>query len=288
MNKLADLKLKKTFLLIFLLFAAGLGKKMGIPKLQSRSFLRNMVKINIIATYMNDIGRQRITKYVSKKFEESSKMSKQFNKEMHKIKQLTKMIASENEKSSEGKMDLQAKNEDNQINEKTQSNVCVGEQIDESAVNKDKEKDDAKGKDKDMSVHCVRKAIELKSLFYTINRILHKYHLSKCCSKYKCTSTKSLLKTKEKVDVNTEEQQKANSSSTSISMQQIANDVKITSFYNSIKTNLIAQRSYGKRVNEVHGFKEVLQNKASTNVTYRFVRGYKLNLYIFFYENLHL
>ncbi|KOC70674.1 General transcription factor 3C polypeptide 1 [Habropoda laboriosa] len=70
-----------------------LAKIMGLTKLQSRTILRNMVKTNIVATYMNDIGRQRLTKYVSKRYEKSSKLSKQFKEEMHKIKELTKQIA---------------------------------------------------------------------------------------------------------------------------------------------------------------------------------------------------
>ncbi|KOX75217.1 General transcription factor 3C polypeptide 1 [Melipona quadrifasciata] len=71
----------------------SLAKIMGLTKLQSRTILRNIVKTNIVATYMNDIGRQRLTKYVSKKYEKASKLSKQFKKEIHKIKELTKQIA---------------------------------------------------------------------------------------------------------------------------------------------------------------------------------------------------
>lgn len=234
--------------------------------------------MKIIATYMNDIGRQRITKYVSKKFEKSSNLSKQFNKEMHKIKQLTKMMGKKKKK----KVDLQAKksrvkHKDDQTNEKSHSNVRAN-QIDEFVVKKDKEKNKNKNENKNTSTkktHYVRKAVELKNLFYVTNRILHKYQLSKCCFKYQCTmqSTQSLvIKTKEKVNINAKKQ-KAKSSSSSISMQQIANDAKATSFYNSIKTNLIAQKSYRaeKGVNEVLGFKEVLKSKTS-NVTYRFAR----------------
>ncbi|KAK9307679.1 hypothetical protein QLX08_002085 [Tetragonisca angustula] len=75
----------------------SLAKIMGLTKLQSRTILRNIVKTNIVATYMNDIGRQRLTKYVSKKYEKASKLSKQFKKEIHKIKELTKQIAIESD-----------------------------------------------------------------------------------------------------------------------------------------------------------------------------------------------
>lgn len=229
--------------------------------------------MKIIATYMNDMGRQRITKYVSKKFEKSSNMSKQFNKEMHKIKQLTKMI-SESEENLNNKEDLQAekpnaKQEDDETNKKSHSDICVN-QVDQSAVNEDKET--GQNKNKNNTTHYIRKAIELKNLFYTVNRILYKYRLAKCRSKYKCTSTQSLLiRTKEKVNTNAEEQ-KVKSNSPSISIQQIANDAKATSLYNNIKMNLTAQKSRRaeKGVSEILGFKEVLQSKTS-NVTYRFV-----------------
>jgi len=229
--------------------------------------------MKIIATYMNDMGRQRITKYVSKKFEKSSNMSKQFNKEMHKIKQLTKMIANESKKNLKNKANLQVEkdheDDQNDQNNKFHSDVRVN-QIEKSVVNKDEDKNE----DEKPNIHCIRKAIELKNLFYTVNRILHKYHLLKCRSKYKCTSTQSLLvKTKEKVNA---EEQKVKPSGSSISMQQIANDAKATSLYNSIKMNLTAQKPYrsGKGVSEVLGFKEVLRNNEknkTSNVTYRFV-----------------
>ncbi|XP_034950383.1 general transcription factor 3C polypeptide 1 [Chelonus insularis] len=69
-----------------------LAKKMGVTKLHARSTLKNLSKLGLIGTYMNDIGRQRLTKYVSKKFEKNSKISKQYHKEIHKMKELTKNI----------------------------------------------------------------------------------------------------------------------------------------------------------------------------------------------------
>lgn len=248
---------------------AYLGKQMGLTKLQSRTFLRNMVKIGIIAKYMNDMGRQRITKYVSKKFEKSSKMSKQFNKEMHKIKELTKSITSETEGN---KVASQVKDEkpsvsyeDDQTSQKSDHQVDQIN-VDAPIVNKSKEEN--------KDIDCIKKDIELKN--YTINRILHKYQLSKFKSKYKRTSSQPLLvKTKNKSDINAKKQRvKPNGSSTS--MQQIANDAKASSFYNSIKTNLIAQKPVrtGKGVGEVFGFMEVMQNseKNTSNITYRLLR----------------
>ncbi|XP_015124460.1 general transcription factor 3C polypeptide 1 [Diachasma alloeum] len=67
-----------------------LGKSMGVTKLQSRTIFRNLAKMHVVGIYMNDMGRQRITKYVSKRFEKNSRISKQFKTEMTKMKALTK------------------------------------------------------------------------------------------------------------------------------------------------------------------------------------------------------
>ncbi|XP_057333470.1 general transcription factor 3C polypeptide 1 [Microplitis mediator] len=67
-----------------------LGVQMGMTKLQSRTILRNLSKLNVIGTYMDDSGRQRIGKFVSKKFEKGSTISKQFNSEIRKMKKLAK------------------------------------------------------------------------------------------------------------------------------------------------------------------------------------------------------
>lgn len=246
-----------------------------------------MVKMGIIATYMNDMGRQRITKYVSKKFEKNSKMSKQFNKEMHKIKELTKKIASENEENMKNKTNLQPENEDPSAkeheNDQTSQKFYSDDQVNQidvhtSLVDKDK------SEDKDADAHRVRESAELKSLFYTVNRILHKYRLSKFRSKYKCTSSQSLLKITISNDDTKEQRTKTDASI--VSIQQIANDAKATSFYNSIKTNLTAQKltsaSTGNGDNEIFGFMEVVKNnekKNISNITYRYrVQALRTNL----------
>lgn len=241
---------------------------MGLTKLQSRSFLRNIVKARIIATYMNDMGRQRITKYVSKKFEKSSKMSKQFNKEVHKIKELTKKITSKNE---ENKTTLQTESEqrsivhkDDQTSQKSCSDHHANKMDTDTIIDKNEEKDEY------ADTNYARKETELKNLFYVVNRILHKYQLSKFRSKYRCTMSRSLLMKTRNPDTNAK---KLDVSSTSL--QEIANNAKATLFYNSIKTNLIAQKPIctGKEVSEVFGFMEVMQNseKKAANITYRFV-----------------
>lgn len=232
-----------------------------------------MVRARIIATYMNDMGRQRITKYVSKKFEKNSKMSKQFNKEVHKIKELSKKITGKNKENLKNQAISQAENEtrsttheDDQTNQKSCSDHHV-DKIDTPVIDEDN--------NKYVDENYARKKTELKNLFYVVNRILHKYQLLKFRSKYRCTTSKSLLMKTKSSDTNAKEQ-KAKLDVLSMSMQQIVNDAKATSFYNSIKTNLIAQKPIrtGKGVSEVFGFMEVVQNneRKKTNITYRFVQ----------------
>lgn len=64
--------------------------KMGLTKLHSRQLLRNLVRLNVVASFMVDVGRQRVTKYMSKKYERNSEMSRQFKEEVDRMKQLTK------------------------------------------------------------------------------------------------------------------------------------------------------------------------------------------------------
>ncbi|KAG5343225.1 TF3C1 factor, partial [Acromyrmex heyeri] len=263
---------------------ANLGREMGLTKLQSRSFMRNVAKAGIAATYMNDMGRQRITKYVSKKYEKSSKMSKQFNKEVHKIKELSKKITSKRKENPKNKTSLQAENEKHpaiptihdQTSKKSSSDHHVDkiDDIDAPIIDKDKIFDEEK--DKHADENCARKETELKNLFYVVNRILHKYRLSKIRSKYRCTTSKSLLRKKKYFDTNVKKKKKEKFNNFNTSLQQIINDAKATSFYNSIKTNLITQKPIrtGKGINEVFGFMEIVQNteKRNSNITYRLLR----------------
>lgn len=251
---------------------------MGLTKLQSRTLLRNMVKMQIIATYMNDVGRQRITKYVSKKFEKQSKMSKQFKKEMHKIKTLTKQIASENEEKLKQKAVAQTENEtpavqyeDIRTNKTSQSNDDEID-VEASVVVEDKNENKSENKDQDKNKNGTGEKREFKNSFYAVNRILYKYQILKSLPKYKYTSSRSLLLKSKSPDT---KQQESKSKALSTSLRQIATDAKTTSLYNSIKMNLIAQKlpRSEKEDNEAFGFMNAVQNSEtsnSSNITYRY------------------
>ncbi|PSN39178.1 hypothetical protein C0J52_14051 [Blattella germanica] len=65
-----------------------LSAKMGVSKLQSRTLCRNLLRKGAVVTFMNDVGRQRVFRYMSKKFQKEGKMSIEFNREKNKMLKL--------------------------------------------------------------------------------------------------------------------------------------------------------------------------------------------------------
>lgn len=240
---------------------------MGINKLQSRTILRNMVKMQIIATYMNDVGRQRITKYVSKKYEKKSQMSKQFNKEMRKIKKLTKQITSENEEKQKERAMAKVENKSSVQNEvdethKKSHSDNSDDQTDVTTSVKDDDEDNTK------VTLCVKTDTKFKNFFYAVNRILYKYQMLKFISKYKSPQRLSRMKTSK---VDTKQKSKSNIFSNN-SLQQITDDAKTKLLYSSIKMNLMPQKSVHEKGTS-ESFMDVVQNSEnsnSSNITYRY------------------
>ncbi|KAF7988493.1 hypothetical protein HCN44_001066 [Aphidius gifuensis] len=62
-----------------------LSKIMGLTRLGSRSMFRNLEKIGIVGMYIDDVGRQRTSKYVSRKYEKNSNLSKTYLAEKNKL-----------------------------------------------------------------------------------------------------------------------------------------------------------------------------------------------------------
>lgn len=87
-----------------------LSKKLGMTKLQARTLCRNLLRRNLVSTFMNDVGRQRFYKYVvyiqiflkifcyysnsygffclrycSKRFDSSGHLSQEFHKQRDKM-----------------------------------------------------------------------------------------------------------------------------------------------------------------------------------------------------------
>ncbi|KAG7208455.1 hypothetical protein KM043_014681 [Ampulex compressa] len=242
-----------------------LSRLMGVTKLQSRTLLRNMVKANIVATYMNDIGRQRLAKFVAKKFEKGSKLSKQFKTEMHKIKQFRDEAESD---------PLKNKTPSVQKDDKNDTQPCDINDVDQSIQNSE----ELIIQEEDISPNANEKCInpELNKIFEMVNKILRKYRLTRHCIKYKRTgntlniiSMKNLTK-KTRVQVN----QKVEVLPAAL---ETSNNEEAVSLYKNIKTVLVTQKplTTGKGVDEALGLMDDVRNiekKNIANVTYRLLR----------------
>ncbi|XP_076662843.1 general transcription factor 3C polypeptide 1 isoform X1 [Andrena cerasifolii] len=239
----------------------SLSKKMGLTKLQSRTILRNIVKSGIVATYMNDMGRQRLTKYVSKRFEKGSALSKQFNKEMHKIKELTKQIVTEN--------DDFGKSTSNTREDRVEAVSADQERNLEEITNSSKTSDGSESN----SGKSNRPAVELQNIFHVVNRILYKYRLIKRPNRYKRTFPNFQASTSNKAKA---EGKDTNSNNTSQASELSCNE-KAISAYKNIKVDMIVLTPMhtDKSDAEVFGFMENVQNsekKSIGNITYRLLR----------------
>ncbi|KAK0177379.1 hypothetical protein PV328_001440 [Microctonus aethiopoides] len=144
-----------------------LAIKMGLTKLQARTVVKNLSKAELVGIYMNDMGRQRTTKYVSKKFEKNSNISVQFKTEMDKMKELTK-------KSNNG------------TKYKTPS---TPEEFFYPSVVSNENNINSKNLDVDEPMEIEEKPTQTnrKYLFSIVNKIKKKYKLNKCGCKYSVT-----------------------------------------------------------------------------------------------------
>ncbi|KAJ9600248.1 hypothetical protein L9F63_009473, partial [Diploptera punctata] len=101
----------------------GLGAKMGMSKLQSRTLCRNLLRKGVVAPYMNDVGRQRVFKYMSKKFQNEGKMSLQFMREKNKMLEL---VGKKKSKKKKAKITTENKEEATEANLKRAREVVDG------------------------------------------------------------------------------------------------------------------------------------------------------------------
>ncbi|XP_076298615.1 general transcription factor 3C polypeptide 1 isoform X2 [Lasioglossum baleicum] len=234
----------------------ALAKTMGLTKLQSRTVLRNIVKQGIVATYMNDMGRQRLAKYVSKKFEKNSMLSKQFNMEMHKIKELTKQMVTENDDSNKR---VAIKQEPNVENDTTVENVETSEC---AAINENNSNDQEKSNES---------IIEMQNSFRAANKILYRYKITKLPNRYRCTSF-NLKRTA------SERRSSLNNTIVITHGAEVAMSEKAAATYKNIKVsfNVVAPIKTRKSTTEVFGFMENVQNSdrrnSNNHITYRLLR----------------
>nr|CAD7425047.1 unnamed protein product [Timema monikensis] len=76
-----------------------LSKKMGLTKLQARTLYRNLLKRGVVAAYMHDIGRQRVSRIMSRRYDNESFLSVQFTREKN------RMLALVSDRQKQNKMD---------------------------------------------------------------------------------------------------------------------------------------------------------------------------------------
>ncbi|KAB7499102.1 General transcription factor 3C polypeptide 1 [Armadillidium nasatum] len=62
-----------------------LSKKMGLSRLDSRTVCRALLKRNVIHSLMKDIGRQRVSKFVSNRYANTGHLLKEYQSEMKKM-----------------------------------------------------------------------------------------------------------------------------------------------------------------------------------------------------------
>lgn len=86
-----------------------LSKRLGMTKLQARTLCRNLLRKNLVSTFMHDVGRQRYFRYCSKRFDLSGHLSQEFHKERDKM--LSLLSSKPNEKKRKVEDDEHEQNE---------------------------------------------------------------------------------------------------------------------------------------------------------------------------------
>lgn len=81
--------------------AQEIGRTMGIPKLEMRLLCRNLERREVVSTYMQDVGRQRVTKYIAKEYEKDSEIHKKILIERKRILDLSEQYQTTTDKNEE-------------------------------------------------------------------------------------------------------------------------------------------------------------------------------------------
>lgn len=234
-----------------------LGAKLGMTKLHTRTILRNLVKTKIVATYMNDVGKQRVTKYISKKFEHSSEMSKQLAQEMNKMKEFNR---SSLEEKNDCPPPIALEEIPQEIIYPLDNEVHIENELPDYQVRKDEQ------------------------LFACVNKIFSKYKKlrSRAPFRYTFLNLSQLRATTFWNESETIECPDGQSNQMQIDQMQIeqmpidqmqTNPVQNSNVFKDVKTKIVSSRPQtGKRKTQVIGFLENLKNSNKKNVTYRLLK----------------
>ena len=63
--------------------------KLGVDKLDARCFVRNLTRRGVASSFMKDMGRQRVTCFVARRFTDNSKTNNEIEREKKKHHGLT-------------------------------------------------------------------------------------------------------------------------------------------------------------------------------------------------------
>lgn len=252
-----------------------LATEMGFTKLIGRTLLRNLDKSKIVSSYLDDVGRQRTKKYISKKFESQSLIKKQLEKEILKIKKHTKSIESE-------KLKEDSLNNAVEKNVLTDSTVVVQEtelscDKDNSLINTDSK----------FESNAVKKDVgNDRALLATANNILFKYKITKSKSRYRYTSSNNVGKALtihrlQKVECNKTSSSNGCKDRNTINQQD--KGIHDSDFYKMIETELIVQKPECKKKSQktaVVGFMKDVQDSDNlqSTISYRLIRRANLIL----------
>ena len=217
-----------------------LGAKLGMTKLHTRTILRNLAKTRIVATYMNDVGKQRVTKYISKKFEHSSEMSKQLEHEMDKMKEFNRTSREEQIEILPPNVPIEVPIE---VIYPMHKEVMVTNELEHEEVRRD------------------------EGLFPSVNRILKKYKVLKSRARFKYTAL-NLSQLHATAFWNPSQTQAGliqNPESQHIPIEKTP--------IKDVKVKLVCSKPQSlSKSKTVTGFLENLKNREKKNVTYRLLK----------------
>ncbi|XP_008211506.1 general transcription factor 3C polypeptide 1 [Nasonia vitripennis] len=234
-----------------------LGAELGYTKLISRTLVRNLVKAQVVSTYLDDIGRQRTTKFVSRKFDGKSSVKKQIEEEISKIKEYNRAMQNENSKSASNSDAVEM-----QVVENENLNVeqVVQSKNDQVAVAVE---------------NLVDKELETNSKneqsFVKANNILSKYKLFRNHNRYRYTS-------KSETGNVVDNEPSSNQSRDKQDSENNEENIVDSDFYKTIETKLIVQKPECKKKSQKHsvvGFMENVHNSDNnkqSNLSYRLLR----------------
>lgn len=285
-----------------------LASELGLTKLTSRTLVRNLIKSKTVSTYLDDVGRQRTTKFVSRKFHAQSSLKKQLDKEISKIKEYSRLVETKKVKGKSNGGTGKAKNiENNVVNgerciEPSNSIEIIASSNGVDNVNLEIIPHDAKPENQVEAIKSVnevviteltnepdasiRKDVENDNFknqkFIKANSIIRKYKLLKNQKR-----PRYILPKKHNDESNLEKIQKDKEEKKETIQADVSNDKEVpndkntqvvdSDFYKTIETKLIVQKPECKKRSQklpVVGFMENVYNSDNkqANVSYRLLR----------------